>query len=98
MQQELDAAGLAVPVQIIAVNQVGHESGTPMFTSNRDLPMVQETAALDVWDLWKVTYRDVVILDENNERLDAYNLTQNNLAVQANYDALKAMLVAAATP
>ena len=44
-----------------------------------------------------MTYRDVIILDAQNEIVSIYNLTTQNLGEQANYDALKDLLVQAAS-
>ena len=63
---------------------------------DRDIPWLQDTAAQDTWGLWGVAYRDVVILDGDNEVYSVFNLTTNSLSVPANYDALKALLVQAA--
>ncbi len=51
----------------------------------------------DAWfDIWYVTYRDVVILDGANVQVGVYNLSQYDLGIPANYDALKQMLITAA--
>ena len=55
-----------------------------------DLPLLQDEA--NVWSDWNVTYRDVVILDGNNEAVDVYNLTENDLSDPDNYAALAALL------
>jgi Ca2+-binding EF-hand superfamily protein len=48
----------------------------------------------DIWlNAWDFAYRDVVILDENNEYVAAYNLTNNDLANPINYATLEQMLV-----
>ncbi|MDJ0522490.1 MAG: hypothetical protein QNJ90_10520 [Planctomycetota bacterium] len=52
--------------------------------------------AVDAWTAWGATLRDVVILDDQNRVLDVFNLNTNSLLEQANYDALKSVLVAAA--
>ncbi|MBK6517440.1 MAG: hypothetical protein IPM79_10550 [Polyangiaceae bacterium] len=96
MQDELDAAGL--DVVIFGVNGVGHESGNANVTLGRDLGWLQETAEEPVWTDWAITYRDVVILDENNEVVAIYNLTQHNLADSTNYAELYGLFEAAATP
>ena len=92
MQKELDAEGLAVPVQILGINAVGAESGNDVMCDGRDLPWLQDTAGEQVWQSWNVTYRDVVILNPQNERVAVYNLTTHDLATPANYDTLKSML------
>ena len=62
------------------------------------MPWLQDVPAVDVWSTWAVTYRDVIILDEDNVVVGVYNLTTNDLAVPANYAALRDMLISAATP
>lgn len=56
------------------------------------LPILQDTAADDVWGKWVVTYRDVVVLDRENKRIAVFNLTVNDLGVPANYQALDMIL------
>jgi hypothetical protein len=53
---------------------------------------LQETEADDVWGDWAVTYRDVIVLDANNVPVDVYNLTNNDLSVEANREVLKQKL------
>jgi hypothetical protein len=79
---------LAVPVTLFGVNGVGFESG------NADL---QDTAEEDAWTQWAPTYRDVVILNADNEVVGIYNLTVNSLAVAENYEALTQLLIDATT-
>ncbi|MFT5528155.1 MAG: Ca2+-binding EF-hand superfamily protein, partial [Pirellulaceae bacterium] len=74
-------------------------SGNASFTNGRDLPWLQDGDAnndgsSDIWlNAWDFAYRDVVILDENNEYVAAYNLTNNDLANPINYATLEQMLV-----
>ncbi|HEX5135580.1 MAG TPA: hypothetical protein VFY93_01280 [Planctomycetota bacterium] len=65
-------------------------------TTGRDLPWTQDTATQHVWTQWRVTYRDVIILDTNNVPVGVLNLTTHDLANPVNYALLKAMLKAAA--
>lgn len=99
MQAELDALGTPTPIQIVGVNQDGHQlddyDETGAFCDGRDLPFLEENAGDEVWSLWKVTYRDVVVIDGNNEVIDVYNLTDNDLSDTANYEALKDILATA---
>ncbi|MCA9750694.1 MAG: hypothetical protein KC591_00765 [Gemmatimonadetes bacterium] len=83
-------------LQIAGINPAGLESGNSSITAGRDLPWLQETATDDVWGDWAVTYRDVVILNEANERIEAYNLTVHDLAIPTNKETLKAKLREAA--
>ncbi|MCO4745894.1 MAG: hypothetical protein KC912_13955 [Proteobacteria bacterium] len=96
MQDELTTAGL--DVTIFGVNQAGHESGVVTFTTGRDIGLLQDTAAVNVWTAWGVAYRDVYIVDGDNNVVGVYNLTVSNLAEQTNYDELKGLFTAAATP
>ena len=94
MQTELAGEG----VQILGVNRIGAESGNGTNCDGRDIPWLQDRAGDDVWDLWQITYRDVLILDADNKPVATYNLTANDLGVAANYEALKMMLRDAAAP
>ena len=93
MQGELDAMGLPVAVRIHGLNEHGHQGGNEGACRDKDLPWLQETPEQPVWTTWAVTYRDVIILDGNNEVVGVYNLTEHNLGDPAKYNALKAMLI-----
>ena len=98
MQPELDAAAPPVEIELLGVNRIGSETGNASITSGRTLPWLQDTQQQDVWVDWQVTYRDVVILDEENRRIGVFNLTEHDLADTAQYAALKTMLLEAAEP
>ena len=65
----------------------------------RTIPWLQDIDAnqngvSDIWyDQWQVTYRDVWVVDANNELVSAYNLTSNDLANEANYNTLRQMII-----
>ena len=84
--------------QIHTVNYTGLASGLPTLFTVSTLPGLQDDAVAAVWTNWGVTYRDVYILDANNEQYAVYNLTTYNLATSANYQALYDLFIAAATP
>jgi len=96
MQAEIDAQDTARPVHILGVNDIGLESGNDGMMSGRMLPWLQPGTDQEVWTLWEVTYRDVVILGPGNEHLGTFNLTVHDLADPANYDALMTQLLEAA--
>lgn len=96
MQNELDQEILARGVQILGVNQVGYEAGDALICEGSDLPWLRETAELDVWAAWAVTYRDVVVLDADNRRIAAYNVTEHDLSNPDNYAELRQLLIDAA--
>ncbi len=77
----------------MGVNEPGHESGNEGFCDGRDLPWLQDTDQDDVWGAWKVSYRDVIILDSTGEFAATYNLSNNDLGEEANYDALTDLLL-----
>lgn len=93
MQHEIDAAHPRREVRILAINMIDAESGIPEMCQGRTLPVVQDDNDHLIWHRWNVTYRDVFILDPQNEQAGALNLTQHGLATQANYDSLRTMIL-----
>ena len=85
-----------VAAHVVGVNEEGKEAGNEGFTAGRDLPWLQDSASEDVWDLWGVQYRDVLILDTENRVHAVYNLSQNDLNDPENYRALKELILSAA--
>jgi hypothetical protein len=101
MQGELRSEYPDMPIQIVGINEVGHESGNPLMTADRTTPVLQDVDAnnngsSDVWnDQWDVTYRDVKILNKQNELVGTVNLTPPagfDLSDDINYNALKQIL------
>lgn len=87
-------------IQILGVNHRGYEAGNGSITSGRDIPWLQDVDAdhdgqSDVWTSWNVDYRDVVILDAANNKLEVFNLTTHDLS--QDYLSLRELLVDAAT-
>jgi hypothetical protein len=83
-------------VQLMAVNQVGHESSTDTMADLGDIPLLQDTAETDAWTTWNVEYRDVVIVNTEGKQVEAYNLTTYDLSNPDNYATLKDKLRTAA--
>jgi hypothetical protein len=103
LQNELEAQYPNLDIQLVGVNAFGQDAGIPGATENHDIPLLQDVDANgngmgDVWSLWNVEWRDVVILDANNQRVGVYNLTSHDLANAANFSTLKEMLLDAAQP
>jgi hypothetical protein len=101
MQSELRSEYPDLPIQIVGINEYGHESGNPLMTEGRTSPLLQDVDAnnngsSDVWnDQWDVTYRDVKILNQQNEIVGTVNLTPPagfDLSADINYNALKQIL------
>lgn len=88
---------LPLAVHILGVNAAGHEAENAAICAGRQLPWLQDTPEQNCWAAWGVEWRDVVVLDTENHVLEVYNLTGHYLDDPANYNALKAILVAAAS-
>ena len=99
---EFDTDDPELGIQILGVNEAKLETGNGFITRERDIPWLQDgdedgDGKSDIWDnLWNVEWRDVIVLDANNERAGVFNLTNQNLALPDNYNALKQMLMDAA--
>ena len=93
MQQELTDEGL--DVWIVGVNGIGYEAFNLAFVEGRDLAWLQDTPDEKVWNGWGVAYRDVVVLDAENDFVAVFNLTENSLATPEGYAGLKDLLVGA---
>ena len=93
MQTELVAEGYVV--QLLAINEIGF-SGLGGMADRGDLPLLQDTVEQNAWAEWDVTYRDVVIVDRNNQKVGVFNLTTDSLSDPTNYTALKTLLIAVA--
>ncbi len=99
MQAELEAAHPTLDIQIVGINEIGHDSANALMTDGRSVPWLQDIDAnsnqvSDVWtEQWDVVYRDVVIVDPENTELGAFNVTTYNLAEADNYASLRDILV-----
>jgi hypothetical protein len=95
MEAELQKEHPELSVAILAVNLEGLEDGLPDVAKTGDLPCLQDTPKDDVWGAWGAEWRDVFVLNPDNEVEDVYNLTKNSLSVAEYYATLEAMFVAA---
>ena len=89
---ELIAENPSTTIRILGINQIGAESGNAVTCNGRDIPWLQDTDTDQVWAEWQVTYRDVVVLDDNNTQAAVYNLTFNDLGDPSNYAEFKQIL------
>jgi hypothetical protein len=95
LQTEFDMHYPSLQIEIIGINQLGHEIGNPSVTNGRDIPWLQDVdndgdQQSDVWlNSWPYEYRDVVIVDDDGGFETTYNLTKHDLSVTANYETLK---------
>jgi hypothetical protein len=115
LQAEIATERPDLQIDLLAINEDGfgppdRQDAVVLATEDHDLPLLQDTEAEDVWNVWAITYRDVVILDADNVRVGVFNLTGTSLGDTAltqdtdgdgtpdatNYETLKGMLIAAA--
>lgn len=86
----------ALNIEILGVNQIGDSASNPFITLGRNLPWLQDTPEQNVWNRWQIVYRDVRILDSQNQVHAVYNLTANDLGRPENRAALKKLFLEAA--
>ena len=98
MQAQLENNHPNLDIEIFAINMAGTGAGASSLSSNINLPMVQDSNTLGIWNDWDAGWRDVFILNENNELVMIYNLTQNNLGNTNNYNTLMSHFIDIATP
>ena len=98
MQTEINSTHPNLDIELFAINMIGTGAGTSYFSTSLNLPMVQDSSSLEIWDDWGALWRDVFILNENNELVLTYNLTQNNLSNSSNYNTLMQYFVDTASP
>ncbi len=77
------------------INAIDHEEDLDVMAALVDLPLLQDNETEDLWNTWGVTYRDVYLLDPSGEFSGVYNLTEQDLSVPENLEALEALVAAA---
>ena len=96
MQREVDSLATPLPIHILGVNEAGHESGIPAMIFGTTIPLLQDVPIVNAWASWHVTFRDVIVLDAENNTSFTYNLTEHNLSDSSSYAQLKGQLLEAA--
>ncbi len=102
MQLELNEEYPNLKIQILGVNERGHEFGNVSVTAGRQLPWLQDVdsdqdgRSDNFMNQWDYEYRDVVLVDASNIPIATYNLTEHDLSVPENFDTLRQMLIDAA--
>jgi hypothetical protein len=91
MQQELGDAAV-----LLGVNAVGYDSANESFTSDVDLPWLQDTMAEAAWELWGAEWRDVWILDTQGRLHAKIDLNSHDLGWDEDYQAVKELIEEAA--
>ncbi len=102
MKNDLNSVFPELDIQILGVNEFGHEEDNDLATAGVDLPWLQDIddgeGSSAAWESWGVTIRDVVILDGENVQVGTYNLTEHDLEYPPHYDELRQMLIDVAIP
>lgn len=96
LQAELRATNTDFNIEIAGVNDASKAAFNAVITSGRTIPWLQDTATDNVWTRWQVGYRDLRVLDSQNQLLAVYNLTEHNLSDPSNRAALTQLLLDAA--
>ena len=96
MQEELASERPDLPIQLLAVNEEGYESGLDTMSDLGDLPVLQDSTAAGAWNNWMATWRDVILVDSDGVAVYIFNLSGNDLGNPSNYEALKTALIAVA--
>ena len=98
MQSEIKAERPDLSIQLLAINMVNNWSNglTNEMAALGNLPIVQDNSNLNVWQSWNGQWRDVVILDAENQAVEYFNANDNNLGNSQNYDLLKQTLITVA--
>jgi len=81
--------------QLLAINERGHTSGIPIAVEGQELPLLQDDNRSLAWDNWGATWRDVMVLDAENEIIGIINLTGKSLNETENRAALETLLLEA---
>ena len=95
MQNELAQEYPNLDIQILSINLL-NAGGAQSLSSSQDLPMVSDNSTDLIWSNWGGAWRDVIILDGNNEVYTTFNLTTYSISNPTNYDTLKQLFVDAA--
>ena len=85
-------------MDILGINAVGEESGNDTIGEEADLPWLQDVSDQDVWGQWNAEWRDVVVLDADNVEVGRMNLTDHDLALPDNQQALRDLITQAGGP
>lgn len=93
LQADPALAGLLREVVILGVNAMGHESGNASMCTGCEIPWLQDAPGQSGYAAWQAQEGELVILDAENRIAAILDLLTNDLAVEANYDRLRSLLI-----
>ena len=96
MQTELN--NLNIKANIIGINDQNKSSGNEGMVEGRDLPWLQDLETTNVWSEWQISYRDIIILNTDNEYESLINVTIDNLTTEDGYNKLMNLITDTVTP
>ena len=83
-------------VHFVGVNEIGFELGIPEAAAKADLPLIQDDNDTRMWASWGARWKDVMILDGNNECYSIFSVQGAKLSEPEHYQELKELVLAAA--
>ncbi len=98
LQTEIDGLGWEKEVHFLGVNAIDQEGGNNLIPLIARLPWLQDDTTQHVWESWNATWRDLIILNQDNTPVARFNVTTYNLTDPANFDSLKTLLESFAQP
>ncbi|MEE2961851.1 MAG: hypothetical protein VYA34_14035 [Myxococcota bacterium] len=102
MQDEFNNEGLDIRILAVDLPNMDISSGMQTIHQKGSLPALQDTPEIHLGGVWNTTFRDVVIVGKNGERLqieidgtlkDTLNLTHHSLGLNEYYNTLKDFLL-----
>jgi hypothetical protein len=103
LEQDVATNPALLEVRIVAVNMAS-DANVPL-PAGYSLPMAQDLPEIGMWATWGIQWRDLILVNENNEAVgipdiprNTLNLSFFDLQVPQNYQALKEILLVLANP
>lgn len=82
-----------IAAHFLAVNGQGHAEAVDLLSEEGTLPVLQDEKDADVWGLWQISYRDVVVANADLQPIARINLTEHDLGDAEVYDALRDLVL-----
>lgn len=87
MQTELQTEHPSLNISLLAINQIGYEAGMSSIDPTSTLPIVNDNDVDNIWSTWhglspepsQSPWREIHILDAQNEIVHTFSLTSHNL-------------------